>query len=491
MKVTYILFACATYFVSSSFAIAQAPAPRAALNLHQAAAVGDLVLIRKLLCAGACPSSKDADGDTPLDLAERYEQAAAYAIIMDKVYERNARDRKGWSAINWAVLSGDAGLVEEFLRKGYHPFSSRGINALSLAVLIRELGVLETLLKYVNNDIDASESDNNTTAGLPQRALIELLRLGDFEGAEIVLKRGAKPNLYKNYNTPLSYFIKRLDKTWRKNAQSEVNEEAVMFLLQHGAKIDAHSYAYLLELNLENLEQVVDEHYDEIKATQEEQSYPTLLMKAAAKDNLKAATMLLEKGINVKERDADGYSALYSALRGGALEVAKLLVENGADLDALLNNKWPRGKTFLHVVSPVLKDLKTYEYIFDNGADVNAQDDTGETVFTEIIGRYLNERIYAIIQVMLENGADLQETAAEGSVINKLRYIKNIREDRHYDFPPDEEIFLSLVKDLLAHGFNLEHPENIRTLQAIRENTGIKGKDIKNKLLKILESNGA
>jgi hypothetical protein len=81
---------------------------------------------------------------------------------------------------------------------------------------------------------------------------------------------------------------------------------------------------------------------------------PALLHSAAQSGNLVQATALLDKGVSVNSRDAQGRTALMLAISQGQLEVVRLLLQRGADPNAADN----AGKTPLQqATAQDLKDI--------------------------------------------------------------------------------------------------------------------------------------
>jgi ankyrin repeat protein len=61
----------------------------------------------------------------------------------------------------------------------------------------------------------------------------------------------------------------------------------------------------------------------------------TPLHAAAWKDFLDVARLLIEKGAEVDARDEDGGTPLHTAAEEGSLDVARLLIEHGANTDGI------------------------------------------------------------------------------------------------------------------------------------------------------------
>ena len=86
------------------------------------------------------------------------------------------------------------------------------------------------------------------------------------------------------------------------------------------------------------------------------------------------AKLLIDNGANVKATDQIGWTPLYGAAWENAVEVAKLLIDNGADVDV----KDEDGYTPLHVAATE-NAADVAKLLINRGANVNAQDEDGWT----------------------------------------------------------------------------------------------------------------
>ena len=131
--------------------------------------------------------------------------------------------------------------------------------------------------------------------------------------------------------------------------QSE-NTEIVRFLLREGAKpeTDPDEPGWLVEYALvgrtEEIALLLIAHGAEIKGTTE---YGTLLHDAAALGKPRVARKLIEKGLDVSAKNADGLLPLHCAIDRAEVATAKLLLKMGAD--RTINLPTPSGKTALHM----------------------------------------------------------------------------------------------------------------------------------------------
>ena len=94
----------------------------------------------------------------------------------------------------------------------------------------------------------------------------------------------------------------------------------------------------------------------------------------AEKGHLNVARALIEAGADVNAKDNEGLTPLYMCALGGHLEVARALIEAGADVNAKKDN----GVTPLHMCA-YTGHLEVSRALIEKGADVNAKEDDGVT----------------------------------------------------------------------------------------------------------------
>ncbi|KAL2800550.1 ankyrin repeat-containing domain protein [Aspergillus keveii] len=128
----------------------------------------------------------------------------------------------------------------------------------------------------------------------------------------------------------------------------------------------------------------------------------TALAEAAASGQAEIAKLLLEKGANVKTRDRNLCSPLMLAVENGHDEVVKMLLSHGAPVNT-------RHKHYQTPLSSAAERgrLKCVELLLEHGAMVDSQDEYGRT---ELFHAVENRRAMAV-ERLLERGADPNKRA--------------------------------------------------------------------------------
>ena len=227
------------------------------------------------------------------------------------------------------------------------------IGALLRFPLALAIGLLAgTASARMQSEDAPTQHDTRTTALLDSIARIQPAIATD------LLSRGADPNLANADGvTPLSLTVRAswFDGRWRPGYR-----ELFDTLIARGAKLDAS-----------------------------DNGGHTALMEAALVGNAEAATMLLDHGAAIEQRNDAGTTALFVASSSSA-PVASALLTRGADPNAVdAAHRTPLMQAvrygWLTVVEPALMDgyPEYIEALLDAGADPNATDDDGRTALAE------------------------------------------------------------------------------------------------------------
>jgi ankyrin repeat protein len=110
---------------------------------------------------------------------------------------------------------------------------------------------------------------------------------------------------------------------------------------------------------------------------------------------------LLTNGANINEVNADGCTPLYEAYAVARLDIVKLLIEHGADVN-IKNNE--DGFSLLHRAA-WLGDLEAVALFVKHGADTHARDLEGETPLQKAELRGFQN----VIEYLMQQDSNLQE----------------------------------------------------------------------------------
>ncbi|KAJ5922830.1 hypothetical protein N7516_010533 [Penicillium verrucosum] len=139
----------------------------------------------------------------------------------------------------------------------------------------------------------------------------------------------------------------------------------------------------------------------------------TSLSRASSNGHEAVARLLLDNGADVNTSDKDGRTPLQWALMYGHEAVARLLIENGADVNTSDKDGW----TPLQMASSGGYEAVA-RLLIDNGANVNTSDKYGWTPLDKDgwtpLERAFKNGHDALARLLLENGADVNTSDKDG-----------------------------------------------------------------------------
>ena len=114
---------------------------------------------------------------------------------------------------------------------------------------------------------------------------------------------------------------------------------------------------------------------------------------------------LISNGAELESRNAWGATPLFAAIKHEKWDNAKLLIENGADVNATLKSTTERlkGENTLQFLIGNIPDHETAELLIENNVNINAIDHFGKTPLDWTKGR--NGEKGAIAKTLIEHGA--------------------------------------------------------------------------------------
>jgi cytohesin len=134
----------------------------------------------------------------------------------------------------------------------------------------------------------------------------------------------------------------------------------------------------------------------------------TPLHEAVRNNRKEIVEFLIAQGANVNARDGSGETALYQAAHMGYLELCKLLINNGADLN-ISTFKITMGHSPLYIAIRN-RHADVAELLITSGADVNKKNKFGESPMDMAI----HAKLQNIVNLLIEHGAETSALKGKG-----------------------------------------------------------------------------
>ena len=117
------------------------------------------------------------------------------------------------------------------------------------------------------------------------------------------------------------------------------------------------------------------------------------LYRAVLSGNTQMAELLIDKGADVNAKDYNGWTSLHWAARLGSKDIVEFLIVRGADINAKNN------KSFTPLHCAALWGYKdAVEFLIAKGADINAKNKYGHTPLSLVAGGRWHEVDFLIAQ---------------------------------------------------------------------------------------------
>jgi ankyrin repeat protein len=308
-----------------------------------------------LLVIGA-PALAAPAGDTRLaDAVISGDRAAVRTLIAAKV-DVNAPGRDGSPALHWAVRLEDLDTVRALIAAGADVKRPNrlGLTPLPIAATAGNPALLRLLL-------DAG-ADPNTTDPTGETTLMIAARVGVLDAVQVLIDGGASVDQREEafQQTALMFAVR------------ENHTPVVRLLLAKGASVNAKTRVgqtpnWVLPNSVPGFGFGVGIIRGGLPARGSRAPIPGALspLQYAARDGrLEVAKVLLDAGADINSRDANDITPLIAAIVNNRVDVARLLIERGADVQAA---DW-YGRT------PLWASVETRNMDLDNASFDNSID---------------------------------------------------------------------------------------------------------------------
>jgi ankyrin repeat protein len=318
----------------------------------------------------------------------------------DDVADVNHRNPDGSTPLQWAAFEGDAAKVRRLIDAGADVAlaNNYGATPMSLAAEVADSAILELLLEAGAN-ADSPNADGMT-------ALLAVARTGNVEAAKLLLEHGATVDARESFGGQTALM-------W---AAARRHPEMIELLVAHGAAVNARS--------------AVRDYQRHIQAEGRPKSLDsggfTPLLYAARENCLACVDALLANGADIDLPDPDGVSPLHVAVMNANWDLAKKLIDAGADVNQWdiygeaplftavgLHDKNDGGRASIDPLNET-KGMDVVRLLLERGANPNMQlffrpanvrGSTNTRGSTALI-RAANAGDLELVRLLLERGAD-------------------------------------------------------------------------------------
>uniref|UniRef100_W8AVD4 Ankyrin repeat and KH domain-containing protein mask n=3 Tax=Ceratitis capitata TaxID=7213 RepID=W8AVD4_CERCA len=377
-------------------------------------------------------SETDSNHDTALTLA----CAGGHEELVQLLLNRNAniehRDKKGFTPLILAATAGHEKVVEILLKHGaeLEAQSERTKDTpLSLACSGGRYEVVELLLKHNANKEHRNVSDYTPLSLAASGGYVNIIKLLLNHGAEINSRTGSKLGI-----SPLML------------AAMNGHTAAVKLLLDQGSDINA----------------------------QIETNRNTALTLACFQGRHEVVSLLLDRKANVEHRAKTGLTPLMEAASGGYIDVGRVLLDKGADVNAA---PVPTSRDTALTIAADKGHLKFVELLLSRGAAVEVKNKKGNSpLWLAAHGGHLS-----VVEILYNHHADIdsQDNRRVSCLMAAYRkgHTKVVKWMVQYvaQYPSDQEMsrFISTVsdKELSEKCFDcMKYIRQAKEAQAVRAN---------------------
>ena len=434
---------------------------------------GRLDNIKMLLQNGADIQARDCDGSTVLHFASRNsnQEVVEFLLKLNEIFVNTTDNFKQTPFMDACYDGGRFDNIKMLIQNGadIQASSSDGLTVLHFASRYSNHEVLEFLLKL--NEISVNATDNLNRTPL-MNACFDGGRLDNIKmllqsGADIQARDCDGSTVLhfasRNSNQEVVEFLLKLNEIFVNTTDNFKQTpfmdacydggrfDNIKMLIQNGADIQASSSDGLTVLhfasqfsNQEIVEFLLKLNEIFVNATDNLNRTPLMYacLYSGRLDNVK---MLMQNGADIQARDCDGSTVLHYASRnsnqevvefllklneisvnatdnynqtpvmcacfdGGSLDNIKMLIQNGADIQASSSN----GSTVLHFAT-CYSNHEVVEFLLKlNEISVNATDNLNRT---PLLHACCDSVRLDNIKMLIQNGADIQARDCDGSTI--------------------------------------------------------------------------
>eukprot|EP00742_Colponemidia_sp_Colp-10_P011871 GILJ01013252.1.p1 GENE.GILJ01013252.1~~GILJ01013252.1.p1 ORF type:complete len:574 (-),score=64.89 GILJ01013252.1:195-1916(-) len=402
--------------------------------LHIAAGKNNIKLVELLLNFGAdIHLTTEPYKHTPLYSAlESGHSEMAHLLLQRGADAQASTEPLLYHACNHAVI--DESLVRILFERGHGTVNTTDTYGVSAVHLLAMKGHVELLTLLLDNGADIHETSTGPDYGYTalhfacRASHVPMIRLLLERGADIHGRANGKTPLFLCHDATVAELL--LDHGADINARTKTGKTILHHLclpdFQHYYDIDMSVVRLLLKRGAsEHIKEPVGEwdatplHYAAMNHNRYElmellldsgadihaakKGRTVLHVACSTKDKeVPSVRLLLERGasIYINTPDDKGNTPLFAAISASNLDLVRFLLENGADVNLLLEEGTALHKSVSQ--SPCSREM--VELLLDHGADVILVADKGPTVLSLACSNAGGDKC-AVVRLLLERGA--------------------------------------------------------------------------------------
>ena len=305
--------------------------------------------------------------------------------------------------------------------QNYNVSDENNITILMYATLLKDYDFVQKLID-MGADINTIGKDGTT-------ALLSATMVKDIKAIKLLVENGAKINQNGSYNPILlsakmnnlqfvEYFVEHgadieaktpEGRTAISGALNHGNIEMVKYLIREGAYTSAVDNIGLEPImftkepdslkKIKAIEQTLEYDLAGIK-----NNYTSLLMNTVGDVESDTVQYLIDRGQDVNYINKKGQTPLFNATYYGNLDSMKILIDNGANVDAYMNDSNESILTVaVGIAKKSAKNTKAVKLLVDNGVDINVVTAKGNSPLILAV----QKGKYKIVKILLDSGADI------------------------------------------------------------------------------------
>lgn len=337
----------------------------------------------------------------------------AIGLMLSEGFDINRLDARDYTAMHLSVTYNLVNLCRLLLKNGadINVMTSKGETPLNLAIHLNKDAMIKLLLDS-GADINQADTQGNTP-------LMKACVVGNGAVVELLINRGAYL-LAKNKSKKSCYDLAHSNK--RSNVLSILAKNGLdgKTVIQDDVsdsnfRMQLISGSYALIQHLINLGANVNGVYVQRGGYEDHQgvrqyytSTQPMLHAATKNKDFNVAKLLVEKGAKIDAVDHNGHTALYAAVVNNRLDIVKYLVEKGLDVKALCQN----GDTLL-MKACYIANMDMVNYLIEKGLDVNEQGTSKGASSLICCVESNSADKFKVMELLLLKGADINYCAAK------------------------------------------------------------------------------